>query len=72
IQAVSPVSSFGSWASAGPRTAVRYRTREASLSAAGAATLRLDPPTDHLWLALLVEDPAGGLWGGSAVELPES
>jgi tetratricopeptide (TPR) repeat protein len=60
-----------SWASAGPETAIRYRTRGAKMSAAGTTTLPIDLPADHLWLALLVEDPVGGVWGGSAIELSD-
>ena len=58
-----------SWASAAPETPIRYRLRTVTLPAAGTVRLALDPPEDHLWLALLVEDPAGNAWGGSTLEL---
>jgi tetratricopeptide (TPR) repeat protein len=61
-----------SWASAGPETPIRYRTRAATIPTAGSATLPIDLPADYLWLALLVEDPATGRWGGAALELPDS
>ncbi len=60
-----------SWASAGPETSIHYGTRSATIARAGSATLPIDLPTDHLWLALLVEDPASGTWGGSSLELPD-
>ncbi len=59
-----------SWASAGPESPIRYRTRVATLAMPGTAGLPLDLPRDHLWLALLVEAAAGPAWGGLALELP--
>jgi tetratricopeptide (TPR) repeat protein len=58
-----------SWASAGTGTAVQFRTRAISIPRTGRGTVSLDPPADHLWLALLIEDPAAGVWGGTSVEL---
>ena len=64
-----------SWASSGPGSTPTYRLGTATLTAgedgAAAARLSVAPPTDHLWLAFLVEDPAGGAWGGASLELPD-
>jgi tetratricopeptide (TPR) repeat protein len=59
-----------SWASAGPEAPSRYRIRTSAISATGRVTLSIDPAEEHLWLALLVEEPAGSGWGGSTLELP--
>ena len=61
-----------SWASAGSEPAIHYRTRTARISPAGSATLPIDLPASHLWLALLVEDPADGVWGGATLALSGS
>ena len=67
--AAGPARLVVSWASAGLEAPIRYRLRTVTLPAAGQVRLALDLPEDHLWLALLVEDPAGGVWGGSTLEL---
>ena len=59
-------------ASAVSEPAIHYRTRTARISPAGSATLPIDLPASHLWLALLVEDPADGVWGGATLALSGS
>ena len=68
----APPEYLVSWASAGPETAIRYHTRGTAMPAAGSVKLSIHPAPGHLWLALLVESPASGAWGGTVLELPGS
>jgi len=69
--ATQPDGLLLSWASTGPQRTVHQQTRLTTIPAAGETVLSIAPLAGHLWLALVIEDPASGLWGGTSLDLPD-